>query len=98
MALPTFHLLGGVEAALVTSHCRVLDRLGVHDPGTGVWVPAKPPPQPLAQLGVQALPRPIDMPLPEPVVDGLPRWELLGQKPPRAAALQDVENGVEDSP
>jgi hypothetical protein len=74
-----FHLLSGVEAALVPSHSRGLRRLGVHDPGAGVLVPAKPPPQPLAQLGVQALPRSVDAPSPEPVLDGLPRREVSGQ-------------------
>src|ERR671910_964225 len=29
-------------------------------------------------------------------LDGLPRREVVGQKPPRASALQDVEDGLED--
>src|SRR5215211_178520 len=98
MALSAFHLLGGVEASLVAAHSRGPDRLGVHYCGAGVRVSAKVRPQPFAQLGVKALPGPIDAPPPEPVIDGLPRRELSGQKSPGAAALQDVEDGVEDRP
>jgi hypothetical protein len=29
-------------------------------------------------------------------MDGLPRREVSGQEPPSAAALEDVEDGVED--
>src|ERR687889_839133 len=94
VALSAFHLLGGVEAALFASHSRSLDRLGVHNACARVRVPAKVPPQPPAQLSVQALPRPIDTPPPEPVVDGLPRREVPRQQPPRAGAFQDVEDGV----
>ncbi len=99
MALSTFYLLGGIEAAaLLASHSRGPDRLGVHYPGAGIRVPAKATPQTLAQLGIQTLPRPVDAPSPEPVIDGLPRRELSGQKPPRAAALEHVEDGVQDCP
>src|SRR5918999_3391448 len=98
MTLPPFHLLGGVEATLVASHARGLDRLGVHYRGAGVRVPAEAPPQPLAQLGVQTFPCPVDAPSSEPVVDALPGREILRQQPPWAAALKHVEDGVEDSP
>ena len=33
---------------------------------------------------------------PEVVVDGLPGRELMGQKPPGTATLDDVEDSVED--
>ncbi len=36
------------------------------------------------------------MPSPEVVIDGPPRREVVGQKPPGAAAIEDVEDGVED--
>jgi hypothetical protein len=98
VALSPFHLLGGVEAAFVASYSRGLNRLGVHDTGARVRISAKVPPQPLAQLFVQTLPGPIDTPPPEPAVDGLSRREVPRQQPPRAAALQDVEDGVEDRP
>jgi hypothetical protein len=82
----------------LASHARGPDRLGVHDRGAGLGVPSKPCAQEFAQFGVQALPGTVDAPLPEPVVDGLPGRELSGQKPPRTAALEDVEDGVEDRP
>jgi hypothetical protein len=44
MALSAFHLLCGVEAALVASHSGGPERLGVHYPGAGVRVSAKVPP------------------------------------------------------
>ena len=91
-----FHLLGGVEAALLASHPRGLGRLGVHYRGAGLWVPAQPRPQALAQHGVQALPRTVDAPSPEPVVDAPPRRELARQQAPGAAAFQHVEDGLED--
>src|SRR5215213_11183887 len=94
----TFHLLGGVEAALVASHPGGLDRLGVHYACAGLGIPARPAPHAFAQRGVQALPRAVDAPSPEPVVDGLPRRELAGQHAPRTTALQDVEDGIEDRP
>src|SRR5215211_5748264 len=71
MTLPPFHLLGGVEATLVASHSRGPSRLRVHYPGAGVRIPTKAAPQTFAQRGVQALPRPVDVPSSEPVVDGL---------------------------
>jgi hypothetical protein len=30
------------------------------------------------------------------VINGRPRREVVGQKPPRAAAFEDVEDGVEN--
>jgi hypothetical protein len=30
------------------------------------------------------------------VVDGLPRWEVVGQQAPGASGTHDVEDGVED--
>ena len=42
------------------------------------------------------LPRSVQTPESEVVVDGLPRWEVVGQQSPGAAAPQDVEDGVED--
>src|SRR3712207_3146718 len=76
VTLSAFYLLGGIEAAFVASHSRGPDRLGVHNPGARVRVPTKVRPQPFAQLGVKALPSPVEAPPPEPVVDGLPRWEV----------------------
>src|SRR5215210_8733865 len=42
------------------------------------------------------LPRSVQTPESEVVVDGLPRWEVVGQESPGAAATEHVEDGVED--
>jgi hypothetical protein len=50
----------------------------------------------LAQGGVGRLPRAAQAPLPEVVEGRLPAREAVRQHPPRHAAAQDVEDGVED--
>src|SRR5918995_2550254 len=42
------------------------------------------------------LPRPIQAPGAEVVIDGLPGREAVGQQPPSAATADDVEDGVCD--
>jgi site-specific DNA recombinase len=67
----------------------LIDRVIVSDEEVEIRyvVPTSPegPHQPFCQLRTDYL-------------DGSPRRELSGQKSPGAAALQDVEDGVEDSP
>ena len=53
-------------------------------------------PQAFTQSCVEPIKGSIYAPPPEPPVDGLPRREVAGQKPPSAAAREDVEDGVED--
>src|SRR5215212_957497 len=98
MTLSAARLLSAVVTALFSAYPGRLYRLGVHNACAGLRVPAEPPPQPLAQLGVQALPRPVEPPPPKPVVEGLPRREVPRQHAPGAAAFEDVEDGVEDRP
>src|SRR5829696_6983807 len=86
-------LLAAIEAPLLPAYAGCFGRLAVHDRGAGASVPAKPRPQALTQLGVQALPRPVEPPPPEPVVDSLyandkkdgedppVRWELRSGSP-----------------
>ena len=75
----TADLLAPVVASLRSAHSGRLRGPGVHDPGVEIRVPAKPRTQALAQFGVKALPRPVDAPSPEPLVDGLRRREVPGQ-------------------
>jgi hypothetical protein len=42
------------------------------------------------------LPPPIQAPETEVVVESLPRWEVVGKQSPRTAALENVEDGIED--
>src|SRR4051794_2083405 len=98
MALPTAHLLAPVVASLFTTHSSCLDRLGVNDACARMEVPAQEAdPHALAQRCVQPLPCPVYSPPPEPAVDGLPQWEVTGQQPPGTAALEHVEDCIEDS-
>jgi hypothetical protein len=70
--------------------------LGVDYPGARSSIPTQAGSQPLPKRRVKLLPGSVDSPPPEVVVDGLPRWELIRQKSPSAAALEDVVDSVED--
>jgi hypothetical protein len=51
----------------------------------------------MAQGIMQPLPGTIDAPnIPEVMMDGLPRRELMWQQTPSTATTDDVEDGVED--
>ena len=41
------------------------------------------------------LPATVEAPSPEVVVSGLPRWKVVGKKPPGASSPEDIEDGVE---
>src|SRR5215216_7075215 len=96
MALPAAHLLAPVVASLFTAHSSCLGRLGVNDACARMDVPAQADPHALTQRRVQPLPCAVYAPPPEPTVDGLPRWEVTGQQPPRTAALEHIEDRIED--
>src|SRR5829696_1103484 len=96
MSLSAPNFLVAVVAPLFATDPGGLDRLGVGDARARQRVPAQAGPQSLAQHGVQPLPCPLRAPPAEPPVDGLPRRKILGQQPPGAAALEDVEDGVKD--
>ncbi len=51
--------------------------------------------QPIAQCVVDERPGPVLAPLAKVAIDGLPGAEVFGQKPPRAARSNDVEDGVD---
>jgi hypothetical protein len=87
---------GPVVAPFSSSDAGRLHRLAVNYPHARLGIPLEANPHPFAQRGVHPLPDPVQTPRAEVVVDGLPRREVVGQKPPGAAALQEVEDGVED--
>jgi hypothetical protein len=45
---------------------------------------------------MEALPSAVDAPSSEVIVDGLPRWEVVGEEAPSATATHDVEDSGED--
>src|SRR5215208_5000088 len=96
MALAPFDLLGPVVATFSSSDAGRLHPLAVHYGRARLGVPPEANPHPFAQRGVHPLPDTVQTPSPEVVLDGLPRREVVRQKSPGAAALQDVEDGVED--
>jgi hypothetical protein len=91
-------LLSTIVAPLFATGPACLGRLGINDTRAGLWVSPQPHPQAYTQSCVEPLEGSINAPSPKPPVDGLLRREVAGQKPPSAAALEDVEDGVEDLP
>ena len=64
-------------------------------PAAGLGISPKTYPQALADGRVELLPGAVDAPKAKVMIDGLPRWEVVWQEPPGAAATDDVEDGVE---
>src|SRR5215218_3779055 len=96
MALPAANLLPTVISARFTAHPGRLGRLRIDYSCAGLWVSPQLHPQAFTQSRVELLEGSIYAPPPKPPVDGLPRREVARQKPPSAAALEDIEDGVED--
>jgi hypothetical protein len=96
MALTPFDLLTSVVTALLSAHRGALYRLAVHHARTGLRVPPQANPKAFAEGTVDPLPGTIDAPFSEVVIDGGPSRKVVGQESPLAAALQEVEDGLED--
>jgi hypothetical protein len=96
MSLASFDLLAAIVAALFAAYARGFDRLAIHYGRGGLRVPLEADTHALTQGGMHPLPGAVQAPEAEVVVDGLPGWEVVWQKPPGAAAPYDVEDGVED--
>ena len=96
MALSALYLFAAVVASLIPAYAGRFDRLAVHYSCTGLRVPLEVHPHPLVQSLGHPFPRSIHSPLTEVVVDGLPGWEVMGQKAPSAAATDYVKDSVED--
>ena len=50
----------------------------------------------MPQCRVQPLPGTVETPDPKVMVDGFPRWQIMGQQAPGTATPYDIENGVQD--
>jgi len=96
VALSALDLLAPVVASFLAAYAGGLHRLAIHAARTGPGIASETDPKPLSEGGVDPLPRPIDAPEAEVMVDGLPRRKVVGKKPPGAATTDDVEDGIED--
>jgi hypothetical protein len=96
VSLTAFNLLATIVTPLLSAHPGGLGRLGVHYPSAGFRIALELNAQAFAESAVHPLPRSVDAPSSEVVKDGLPRREVVGQKAPRAATPQDVEDDIED--
>ena len=79
MPLSSLHLLPGIVASLVPAYPCGLDALGIDDGGAGLRVPPEAYSYPAAECLVQPLPRIVEPPEAEVVLEGLPRREVVGQ-------------------
>jgi hypothetical protein len=95
VALSPLDLLATVVAALFSAYPSCLYRLAIHYPRAGLRVPFEAYPHPLVQRLVHLFPGSIHSPQTEVVVDGLPGWEVMGQKSPGTAATDYVKDSVE---
>src|SRR5215217_5061463 len=96
MALSSLDLLAAIVAAL-SSHAGGLHRLAIHYARARLDVSSDTHAQALSERGMQLLPGTVDAPGSEVVVvDGLPGWEVTRKQAPGAAALEDIEDGVEN--
>src|SRR5215204_5021572 len=96
MALTSFVSLPSVVTALFTTYRGTLDRLRIHHAGAWLRIPFQPDAQPFADGPVDELPGAVHTPFSEVVVDGWPSREVVRKQAPLAAALQEVEDGVQD--
>jgi hypothetical protein len=95
VSLSAFDFLATVVATLFSGHPGRFDRLAIHYACAGLKISSRGPAPAHARLGASS-PGAIDAPYSEIVVDGLPGWELVGQKSLGAATSYYVEVGVKD--
>src|SRR5512133_4176132 len=85
-----------IIALFRATHRTGFDRLTIDDPCAGLRISpllfAHLPPQGLQDV----LPDPFALPATEVVVNSAPRRKLMRQQAPRAAAAQDVEDGIDN--
>ena len=97
MALAAFDPLAGVIAyrAAVTVG---LDALAVENGGRGPRAFVLSSTDERAQRVVEGGPLVVERPLPEAMIDGLPRRKVGRQITPRTATFDDIQDGIEDAP
>ena len=96
VALSSLHLLAAIVTTLFSTYSGRLDRLAIDYAGTGLRVSLEANPHPLTQGLVHPLPSTIQAELSEVVIDAAPRWEIVRQQAPGAAAPHDIEDAVKD--
>src|SRR5215217_2402117 len=96
MPLPAFDVLVSVIAARVGRFFDALDSLGVQDSCRRLGMLAYPLPLGRTEGFEDKEPQSTQSEPSEVIVNGRPRREVVGQKPPMAASFQDVEDGVEN--
>src|SRR5215210_8178972 len=96
MPLPALHVLVGVVAVRFATLLGGLNALGIHYRCRCIRVLTYSLPLSVAQGPVKESPRSAKAQFSEVVVNGRPRREVVGQKSPRTAASEDIEDGVED--
>ena len=98
VALPACEALGSIVTALGSSCPGALDRLAVDHRPAWVAVASFRLAHRLTKPVVSLAQPPVSAPLPEVVVDRLPRRVLSRKHPPGAAGAQQVEDGVGYAP
>src|SRR5215204_2858271 len=96
MTLTPLYLLASVVAPLFAAHRGALYRLGIYHAGARLGISFGAHSQAFSEGPIDTLPGAVHAPSPEVVVDGWPPGEVVGQEPPLATALQEVEDGIED--
>src|ERR1017187_3062626 len=97
MALAAFDPLAGVIAHRATMTVG-LDALAIEYGGRRSRAFALSSADERAQRVVEGRPQVVMSPLPEAMIDGLPRRKVGGQITPRAATLDDIQDGIQDAP
>ena len=93
MAFAPVDLFSRIIAALPTLFGR-LDRLGVNDRGGRRGFPSLGLAHLLAQRGIDLGEQRGLAPQAKGDIDGLPRWKIVGEQPPRTASAQHIEDGI----
>ena len=99
MSFSACNLLSSVKTAIRASF-RGLDRLAIHNGGTGLWLFLVPLSSYFHTQGlVQSLPETFLSPQTEVMIDSLPGRQVARKHAPGTATLQDIENAIQnDSP
>ena len=96
MPLPALDVLVSVIAARVGRFFDALDTLGVYDGCRRLGILAYSLPLGRTQGFEDKEPQSTQSEPSEVIVNGRPRREVMGQKPPMTATFQDIEDGVEN--
>src|SRR5262245_23137627 len=98
MDLRSLAFLGPIEARPAAALGSRLDRSGIHDHRRRLRGAPFQQPDYRPQIVTDGLEYPRLAPPPRLLIDGGPRWEVVGQKPPLTAGLDHVTQGVEQLP